>query len=370
MAQVTNPYVIDNINKNYNSYAETNIAIVDLSYYARDNVANFRTITKLPQENIDYLNSVCSNNMGYMFYNCNSLTTLDVSQWDTSQVTNMENMFQDCQSLTTITGTIDMSSCMGCYDMFDNCSSLQGARLINIPETLDTSNMGGTGISLDDLVAAGTVIIVEPLVDLSHYSWNHLANWNTITELPQENVDYLNSVYGTNMRGMLSNCEALTTLDVTRWDTSQVTNMENMFYGCVSLTSLNTSNWDTSKVTNMSGMFYMCWELADIGDISNWNTNKVTNMSYMFNQCKSLTTLNLSNWNTDKVTNMNYMFNSCNALTTITGIIDMSSCTRCNGMFNNCNNLQGVHLKNVPSSLTSSLNTYISNGVVIVDNYI
>ena len=50
------------------------------------------------------LNSGCYifSNMSYMFNGCNSLTTLDVSNWDTSNVTNMSDMFNDCIALTTL----------------------------------------------------------------------------------------------------------------------------------------------------------------------------------------------------------------------------------------------------------------------------
>lgn len=44
--------------------------------------------------------------MSSMFYNCLGLTSLDVSGWNTSSVTNMNNMFSYCSKLTTITGPI------------------------------------------------------------------------------------------------------------------------------------------------------------------------------------------------------------------------------------------------------------------------
>lgn len=37
--------------------------------------------------------------MAYMFFRCISLTTLDLSSFDTSAVTNMESMFIDCYSI-------------------------------------------------------------------------------------------------------------------------------------------------------------------------------------------------------------------------------------------------------------------------------
>ncbi len=60
------------------------------------------------------------------------------------------------------------------------------------------------------------------------------------------------------MGGMFVSCEALTSLDLSNFDTSKVTDMHDMFSGCEALTSLDLSNFDTSKVTDMSGMFSDC----------------------------------------------------------------------------------------------------------------
>lgn len=41
--------------------------------------------------------------MAYMFYSCNSLTSLDVSSFDTSAVTDMGHMFYNCSAIETLT---------------------------------------------------------------------------------------------------------------------------------------------------------------------------------------------------------------------------------------------------------------------------
>jgi len=40
--------------------------------------------------------------MSCMFWDCSSLTTLDLSNFDTSEVTNMQSMFSHCSSLTNL----------------------------------------------------------------------------------------------------------------------------------------------------------------------------------------------------------------------------------------------------------------------------
>ncbi len=41
--------------------------------------------------------------MQNMFASCSKLTSLDLSGWDTSQVTRMSSMFSNCTALETIT---------------------------------------------------------------------------------------------------------------------------------------------------------------------------------------------------------------------------------------------------------------------------
>ena len=100
-----------------------------------------------------------------------------------------------------------------------------------------------------------------------------------------------------------------------------------MLYGCRALTSIDTTGWDTSNVTDMM---------------------------FMFNDCNSLTTLDLSNWDTSNVIDMSYMFAWCYELTTIKGIIDMKSCTKYDGMFLACHKLTGVKIKNPPSGIAAA----------------
>ena len=120
----------------------------------------------------------------------------------------------------------------------------------------------------------------------------------------------------TDLNSLFYDCENLTTLDLSNFDTINVTDMSKMFDSCGSLTTLNVSNFDTSKVTNMNFMFRSCFRLINL-DLSNFNTSNVTDMSYMFFNCQTLTSLDLSNFDTNKVMYMRTMFASCFELTTV-----------------------------------------------------
>ncbi|MGL4948845.1 MAG: BspA family leucine-rich repeat surface protein, partial [Anaeroplasmataceae bacterium] len=86
-----------------------------------------------------------------------------------------------------------------------------------------------------------------------------------------EGLKLLNTKYSTDMSYMFTDCEKLRSLDVSKFDTSNVTNMTRMFDSCKELTKIDLSNFETSFVTDMSFMFSMCVALTEL-DITNFET--------------------------------------------------------------------------------------------------
>ena len=138
-----------------------------------------------------------------------------------------------------------------------------------------------------------------------------------------------------------------------------------MFGSCHSLTTLDVSKFNTSNVTDMGAMFSCCDKLTTL-DLSNLDTSKVTNMYSMFSYCRSLKTLDISNWNTSNVTRMTQMFSNCDELTTIKGVIDMKSCTSYDNIFYESPKLTGVKFKNPPSGFTDKYALEISSGQIVI----
>ena len=85
----------------------------------------------------------CKNvdNMNYMFGHCTDLTSIDLSNFDTSKVTNMWGMFNGCRRLTALeVSGFDTSNVLNMGFMFDSCYSLTTLDLSNI-NTSKVSNM-------------------------------------------------------------------------------------------------------------------------------------------------------------------------------------------------------------------------------------
>ena len=170
--------------------------------------------------------------MSYMFAYCSGLTSLDLSGFDTSAVTNMASMFDSCSGLTSLDlSGLNTSAVTNMAHMFNFCSKLT---------SLDLSGFDTSAV--------------------------------------------------TSMEMMFNNCSKLTSLDLTGFDTSAVTNMGMMFNNCSKLTSLDLSGFNTSAVTNMASMFYNCSKLTSL-NLSSFDTSAVTSLWYMFAYCSNLTSL-------------------------------------------------------------------------------
>ncbi len=219
-------------------------------------------------------------NMNDMFVNMHNLTSLDLSNFDTSQVTDMGDMFFYASSLTNLNlSSFNTSKVTNMGSMFNNASSLTSLNLSNF----DTSKVA----------------------DMSAMFYN-------MSNLTSLNLSNFNTSKVTDMHSMFSSMSSLTSLNLSNFDTSKVTDMRAMFAGLPNLATLNLSSFDTSNVTNMSGMFYEASNLSVL-NLSNFNTSKVTNMEAMFYNMVSLTLLDLSSFNTLEVTNMSNMFSLSDA---------------------------------------------------------
>ena len=220
-----------------------------------------------------------------MFEYCTSLTSLDVSNWNTSNATSINYMFNNCKSLTSIDlSNWNTSNVTGMNATFKDCSSLTSITLGNNFDTSKVTNMLGM-----------------------------FYGCNNLTQLDVSNFDTSNV---TDMQYMFRSCQSLASLDVSNWDTSNVTNMDYMFYWCQALTSLDVSNWNTSNVTTMNYMFHGCQSLTSI-DASKWDISKINYLYTIFADCISLTSLNLSNWNVSNIKDLRYLITNCGKLKTL-----------------------------------------------------
>ncbi len=260
-------------------------------------------------------------NASYMFYGCSNLASVDVSGFNTSQITNMNSMFYGCDSLKKLDLTgFDTSRVKDMGWMFYGCDSL---RILEV-RGFDTGSVT-----------------------------NMIGMFEECNSLVNLNVSGFNTSRVTDMSWMFYGCGALSNLDVSGFDTGKVTDMNNMFGRCGGLTSLNLSGFDTSHVTDMGWMFGGCGGLTAF-DMSGFNTSRVTNMQGMFSACGSLGELNLSSFNTAQVKNMRDMFHDCTSLRNVDlSSFDTSQVIYMDRMFYRCS-LDNLDLSSFDTSKVTS----------------
>ena len=130
---------------------------------------------------------------------------------------------------------------------------------------------------------------------------------NNITHI---DLSSFNSQKVTNMYCMFFSCSNLKNIQLTSFNTQNVTNMAGLFGGCSNLKNIDLSSFNTQNVNNMSGMFGRCSNVTNF-DLNSFNTQNVSNMSCMFFGCSNLDIINLSSFDTPNVTNMIEIFSDC-----------------------------------------------------------
>ena len=144
----------------------------------------------------DYLTS--TNNM---FWLCEDIIEIDLSNFDTSHVKEMKSMFHGCSSLISLKlSNFETDKVKDMSNMFNWCSNL---------------------VSLD------------------------LSSFNT------SQVE--------KMESMFCGCSSLITLDLSNFETDKVKNMNYMFLSCSNLVNINLQKANINLVIKSEMMFYSFW---------------------------------------------------------------------------------------------------------------
>ena len=185
-----NEYIIEKILINKNSKlnkikVETLIQLKSIILERYHNNNSFIDLTDLDISELDDLSGV--------FARLNKVEVVDISGWDTSNVTTMEDMFRKCSKLKNIIGieNLDVSKLKNANSMFYMC---------------------------------------ENLVELD------LTNWNTIS---LENMSY--------MFYLCSNLKIIKNIE--NWQLPNIKDVNHMFSNCTKL-DVDLSNWDLTKIKN------------------------------------------------------------------------------------------------------------------------
>ena len=250
----------------------------------------------------------------YAFYNCSSLTSVNIP----NSVTSIEDgAFADCSSLTSVNIPNSVTS-IG-EGAFCDCSSLTS---VNIPNSVTSIGEGAFGACS----SLTSITIPNSVTSIGNYAFDNCSSLTSVT-IP-------NSVTEIG-EGSFQNCSSLTSITIP----NSVTSIgRNAFRNCSSLTSVTIPN----SVTSIGyGAFGVCSSLTSITI-----PNSVTSIgNYAFDNCSSLTSVTIPN----SVTEIgDWAFRACSSLTSI--VIPNSVTEIGDWAFQNCSSLTSV---TIPNSITS-----------------
>ena len=188
------------------------------------------------------------------FYCMTEATRIDLTNTDTSLVKNFNSFFNSCLNMTEIKGYINTDG------------------VVN-PGSSDTFNYAGD---------------------------------NNTDSSSKQGMSY-----------MFNDCKALQSLDVSKFNTTNVVDMKRMFAGCANIQNLDLFSFDTSNVKSMYWMFRNCKKLTELR-LTSFNTTNLKNSFGMFYNATILKTIYLGdNFQTPNLVNCSQMFQSCQKLETI-----------------------------------------------------
>ncbi len=256
-------------------------------FFKPDRTGQHKIVIKFQQKITD-----CS----FMFGWCDHIKSIDLSYFDSSNVTTMHHMFTRCHYLEKINlDYLNIGKVKDLSYMFNKCFSLTELKM---PKDFKTDN-------------------VENMEFMYHYCQSL-----KILELPSSFKT--NNV--TNMKGMFKRCHLLENLNLQFFNTEKVKDMSYMFSICNNLKKIiiNPNTFKTQETISMGHMFNRCNDLSEI-NVSSFTDDKIEELCYMFGECQKLKNVNLSNFgkkgHMNKKINMVKMFSECTDLETI----DLSS---------------------------------------------
>lgn len=260
----------------YNSADKTAIVLKDgeiAPTTCRGMFANFKNLKEIYFNNF---NTSSVENMSYMFLNCEGLTKIkfgslddNVINFNTSNVKTMESMFDSCSSLQSLiftstfdTPIFDTSNVQDMSEMFRNCEGLTTIK------------------------SAGEV----------------------------DNVIKFNTSNVRTMDSMFSGCKNLESLDIRNFSATNLTDIGDLVRSCEKLTNLKVFSSLDGKLEYLFYTFSYCKALTEL-DLSNWNVTNVKHTAYLFNGCENLKTIYVKeDWVMSNVTLEGGEFSGCENL--------------------------------------------------------
>lgn len=289
MTKITN-WNIANMKDMSFAFAQSAATNIDLSNWDTSSVTNmyatFYNNTITDYSSIYNWNTSKVKDCRYIFGVDTKITSLDLSGWDFSSCIYMTKAFIGDNNLVSLKLPQNISKVLDLQGTFSGCPI----------ELLDVSNIDTSNCLYLDYTFNAELSPSFPIAALTGYE-----NWNT------------NNV--TTFQATFQNQSKLTSLDLSNWSFENAKDLSWMFNGCSELTELKLGNL-VNQATTLLGMFQKCSSLTEL-NVDNLCTSACTNVSQLFYNDSSLTSLDLSTWDFSNCTSMKHLFRGANNLTSL-----------------------------------------------------
>lgn len=265
-----------------------NLTSLDLNSFDTGSVIDmhgmFYCCKKLKTLNISNFNTEKVTDMSRMFTYCYSLSNINLNNFNTMNVTDMSCMFGEFKIeilrkpvpiwytySTTIQDKSDLPTT-------NNINSID----ITNFDTSNVTNMSGMFWNCNNLTS----------LELRNFNTSKVTNMSNMfsgcNNMISLNISTFNTDNVTSFNNMFAGCNNLTSLDVNIFSTANATILSGMFSGCSKLKTLYLGGFSNANVTDMSNMFKDCAALTSIYVLDTWKTSSVTNSTDMFTGCTNL----------------------------------------------------------------------------------
>ena len=244
----------------------------------------FSSCSSLTSLDVSHFNTSNVTTMSSMFYGCSGLTTLDISKFDMSNVTNSSNMINSCKGLKDLYVPFVM---MGLNtSAFSGVGVAASPCVVHAPEGFDF----GEGVDTAALYFRwnsgyfyldGTTLPYAVILDGTMSFYDDDAPWK------REGTKY--RINESTSPSWYSARQSVTSVIFDKsFENHQPMSIYRWFYDMISLTEIQGLNYlNMEKVTNVGQMFYNCGKLTSL-NLSKFDLTNMTEFNALLTNCVGL----------------------------------------------------------------------------------
>ena len=189
-------------------------------------------------------------NMSNLFF-LSKIKEINLDTWNTSNVTNMSLMFDSSEAEKLNISNLNTKNVRSMNGMFSNLST-SGFKDLDLSKW-DTSNV-------TDISRMFTLNYSTEKINVSNWDTSKITKmedaFSGVHNLKEiKGIENWNTSNVKTIHNMFAYSENLKSLNLSKWNTSNVEDMSELFLGAEGLAYLNIENWDTGKVESFDNIF-------------------------------------------------------------------------------------------------------------------